>query len=1240
MNEMRIYVASLYDYNDGRLEGKWLDLADYSDASELMEAIEEMLDDLTKKYNDGEVREEWAVHDYEGIPSTLASEYMSEQDFQQLYDIAEVADDRGIPVEVLVERAGDTGSDDYQALADSLMLVVDGNDESDIVSEYEFQLGSLGYDFWSNHIYIDGVTERVMYGEDVDRFREDILYDNPDMDEDEAERQAEEMANEEEYRREDLTTYLEDMGYEGEIPSFVSKDYEGAWKRSLSYDLDVIHHDGEMYVFTNNYSLGGTILSGMIGAYIGYKVGRAKPQKKGFETEKRIGRKIKGSFSKKKMARGGGVSYNKNWEVVGITSNGKMFKERITLGRMSDKEDVKNALNRRTDLNIREITSIKEVFAKGGSNYQGGGEIISNELYEELHKRNDWKIIEKKQHPLRKTVFLTLSKSGDYYRIVPISNGKELERGATYFTKIELAKKDFDKTIQKYFAKGGRIETIMDLSYGQLLDLVMNYNDHIANEKLAKKIAEIKGFEYDAVDYADFHLVVSDYLDQHTSNDEEARDVLIQAYQKTGVEIPDYFEFSEEYAQGGGVGEDVSKSLYVSELYDDDGNFLGYTIQDKYNVSGKYTLTSSKERAEENRQYLIDNPSRLAYYRKNEYARGGSVEKLADLMSYLDYYWDDPRKKSLEKSFFGKNIDVKVNLITEGELELAIADELEKIKMLSEKVDFDEVRGEIDYGKGEDNTNLQFYKNGQLVMTLKGDYNSENESLDTIIELNGETTELNYHPADGFGGVSLSTLNKNIYDAFSELGIYSAVVSIEGYEEYSEDVKGLENAKELIQNIKGNTKFQVLKGRSVGIGKRVDDSRVVEEYAKGGGIKEGFAIMQRGSLRTDAFGKVEVFATKEKALFKMSHVPFFKTLSKEEKEKLIVPYISSKMAKGGGVDEEKIWKIIYKDRGVQKSILVEGYSHILEANNWRNKNPTKEFIQIQLYGNKHSKGGGVLPTRTIGDMTYKVFKDGNGYNVSASKEGYSAWKVGKPMSKVEAVKLLNSLVDTKGKGNRFEDGGGVEGHKHVLHIDGQNWFLEKIDSTHFYMSNDHNYRGMAHHIGQHKGEPYYEEVREWLKTTYAKGGGVDDLREERKVIQQEIDFASNSKSFTESERKKYISELNQDLAYIQEKIRTFYDSNDKYAKGGGVDKLKKGDKVYAYLIYNDGYGYDLVESPSLGNPEDGEIIEINNENGRIKYKIRFDNGTIKNVSEGIFDDYIYKYANGGGISGLDDLLRG
>jgi len=302
MESPRIYVASLSDYNNGRLEGKWFDFSDYSDASELMDAIQEMLDEITEKYNDGEVREEWAVHDYEYIPSTLASEYMGESDFQQIYDVMEVADERGIPMEVLMERVGDTGNDDYQSVADSLMFVVSGNDESDIVHEYESQIGEFDFDFWQNHIYIDSVTERVMYSEDVDRFREDIQYENPDMDEDEVERLAEEQADEEESRRnDDLVGYLEEMGYT-DIPSWVSKDYESAWENALSYDFDVIHHDGEMYVFSSNYGIGGVVIGGLVGAYIGYKVAENKKAKSQIRKAKgkvqRLGKKIKSKFDK------------------------------------------------------------------------------------------------------------------------------------------------------------------------------------------------------------------------------------------------------------------------------------------------------------------------------------------------------------------------------------------------------------------------------------------------------------------------------------------------------------------------------------------------------------------------------------------------------------------------------------------------------------------------------------------------------------------------------------------------------------------------------------------------------------------------------------------------------------------------------------------------------------------------------------------------------------------------------
>ena len=210
------------------------------------------------------------------------------------------------------------------------------------------------------------------------------------------------------------------------------------------------------------YSVGGTLLSGMIGAYVGYKYAKTNKSKnrgrKLFTDGGEVGMydahkanikylnsisemekmkilknianhyginmdeaeeevtydyaeylyeyiandpalrmEIYRAMKSSKFAGGGGVSYNKVWEVIGINLYGKMFKERITLGRMSDKEDVKNALRRRTDLNIREVTSIKEVFAKGGMTEHGlkiGDEIMGytkdvNELHVVNRKNND-----------------------------------------------------------------------------------------------------------------------------------------------------------------------------------------------------------------------------------------------------------------------------------------------------------------------------------------------------------------------------------------------------------------------------------------------------------------------------------------------------------------------------------------------------------------------------------------------------------------------------------------------------------------------------------------------------------------------------------------------------------------------------------------------------------------------------------------------------------------------------------
>jgi antirestriction protein len=56
----RIYVASLADYNEGRLHGAWIDAA--QSAEELEGAVKAMLDDSPSPG-----AEEWAIHDYEGF---------------------------------------------------------------------------------------------------------------------------------------------------------------------------------------------------------------------------------------------------------------------------------------------------------------------------------------------------------------------------------------------------------------------------------------------------------------------------------------------------------------------------------------------------------------------------------------------------------------------------------------------------------------------------------------------------------------------------------------------------------------------------------------------------------------------------------------------------------------------------------------------------------------------------------------------------------------------------------------------------------------------------------------------------------------------------------------------------------------------------------------------------------------------------------------------------------------------
>jgi antirestriction protein len=66
----RIYVASLSDYNDGRLHGEWIDADQPPD--DIHRAIRTMLAESRDRS-----AEEWAIHDYEGFGPLHLSEYES-----------------------------------------------------------------------------------------------------------------------------------------------------------------------------------------------------------------------------------------------------------------------------------------------------------------------------------------------------------------------------------------------------------------------------------------------------------------------------------------------------------------------------------------------------------------------------------------------------------------------------------------------------------------------------------------------------------------------------------------------------------------------------------------------------------------------------------------------------------------------------------------------------------------------------------------------------------------------------------------------------------------------------------------------------------------------------------------------------------------------------------------------------------------------------------------------------------
>jgi len=221
----KIYVADLEAYNNGRLSGVWLDLADYNDADELMEAINDFL-----KTTGGE---EYAIHDVEYIPNSMYSEYMGQKDFEELYEMIDLAKENDLPLSVVQEVVSQydaSAVDEFQGRYD---------DAEDFAQQLVDDTGIESFTDFQYYLDISDTDRRLLSQEMADNYVDDI------REEDGGNRLIEEAGLDvEEYEEADSDRQEEMLDEAREI---VYDEYYNTWFEGLSDPYYFLVEEQGMY---------------------------------------------------------------------------------------------------------------------------------------------------------------------------------------------------------------------------------------------------------------------------------------------------------------------------------------------------------------------------------------------------------------------------------------------------------------------------------------------------------------------------------------------------------------------------------------------------------------------------------------------------------------------------------------------------------------------------------------------------------------------------------------------------------------------------------------------------------------------------------------------------------------------------------------------------------------------------------------------------------------------------------
>ena len=263
-NAPSVYIADLEAYNNGRLVGKWFNLLDYSDADEFNEAVADFLKETGA--------EEYAVHDFENIPRSMQSEYLGVKDFEEIYEMIDLARDKDLPLEVVMEvsnELGESAVDEFYGVYDS---------EEDFAEQLVDDLGIESFNNFEYYLEISDTDRRLLAQDMADSYVDDIRdedggnrlieeagLDVEEYEEADSERQEEmldearEIVYNEYYNNwydglsDPYNFLVEEQGlYDAESfakADFVRVDIEKL-ARELEYDYTFIRYDGQVYVFS------------------------------------------------------------------------------------------------------------------------------------------------------------------------------------------------------------------------------------------------------------------------------------------------------------------------------------------------------------------------------------------------------------------------------------------------------------------------------------------------------------------------------------------------------------------------------------------------------------------------------------------------------------------------------------------------------------------------------------------------------------------------------------------------------------------------------------------------------------------------------------------------------------------------------------------------------------------------------------------------------------------------------